>query len=59
MHMEILETLMEGIKDRKLDQYFQLEEELSKQSKAQMLELIKNADMGKEPLDKLRLFLQW
>ncbi|KAF1957051.1 Sec1-like protein [Byssothecium circinans] len=59
MHMEILETLMEGIKDRKLDQYFQLEEELSKQTKAQILELIKNPDMGKEPLDKLRLFLQW
>lgn len=59
MHMEILETLMEGIKDRKLDQYFQLEEELSKQTKAQILELIKDGDKGKEPLDKLRLFLQW
>ncbi|KAF2643564.1 Sec1-like protein [Massarina eburnea CBS 473.64] len=59
MHMEILETLMEGIKDRKLDQYFQLEEELAKQTKAQILELIKNADMGNQPLDKLRLFLQW
>lgn len=59
MHMEILETLMEGIKDRKLDQYFQLEEELSKQNKTQILELLKNPDMGKEPLDKLRLFLQW
>jgi len=45
--------------DRKLDQYFQLEEELSKQSKAQILELIKDADKGNEPLDKLRLFLQW
>jgi sec1 family domain-containing protein 1 len=45
--------------DRKLDQYFQLEEELSKQSKAQVLDIIKDADKGKEPLDKLRLFLQW
>ncbi|KAF2243817.1 Sec1-like protein [Trematosphaeria pertusa] len=59
MHMEILEALMEGIKDRKLDQYFQLEEELSKQSKAQILDVIKDSDKGKEPLDKLRLFLQW
>ncbi|PVI05129.1 Sec1-like protein [Periconia macrospinosa] len=59
MHMEILETLMEGIKDRKLDQYFQIEEELAKQNKTQILELIKNPDMGKEPFDKLRLFLQW
>ncbi|KAF9741439.1 hypothetical protein PMIN06_003371 [Paraphaeosphaeria minitans] len=59
MHMEILEALMRGIKDRKLDEYFQLEEELSKQTKAQVLDLIKASDKGNEPLDKLRLFLQW
>lgn len=59
MHMNILEALMEGIKDRKLDVFFQLEEEVAKQTKAQILELIKDADKGNEPLDKLRLFLQW
>ncbi|KAH8725045.1 SEC1 family transport protein-like protein SLY1 [Phaeosphaeriaceae sp. PMI808] len=59
MHMNILEVVMEGIKNRKLDFYFQLEEELSKQTKAQILDLIKDSDKGSEPLDKLRLFLQW
>jgi hypothetical protein len=75
MHMNILEAVMEGIKsesmdlrhlstsltrsDRKIDFYFQLEEELSKQTKAQILDLIKDSDKGSEPLDKLRLFLQW
>jgi hypothetical protein len=47
------------ILDRKIDFYFQLEEELTKQTKAQILELIKDSDKGTEPLDKLRLFLQW
>lgn len=42
-----------------MDFYFKLEEELSKQTKAQILELIKDSDKGNEPLDKLRLFLQW
>ncbi|KAH9864301.1 hypothetical protein J1614_010235 [Plenodomus biglobosus] len=59
MHMNILEAVMEGIKNRKIDFYFQLEEELSKQTKAQILDLLKDSDKGSEPLDKLRLFLQW
>jgi hypothetical protein len=59
MHMNILEAVMEGIKNRKMDFYFQLEEELSKQTKAQILDVIKDTDKGNEPLDKLRLFLQW
>jgi len=59
MHMNLLEAVMEGIKNRKIDFYFQLEEELTKQTKAQILELLKDADKGNEPLDKLRLFLQW
>ncbi|KAH7083108.1 SEC1 family transport protein-like protein SLY1 [Paraphoma chrysanthemicola] len=59
MHMNILEAVMEGIKNRKIDFYFQLEEELTKQTKAQILDLIKDSDKGSEPLDKLRLFLQW
>ena len=75
MHMNILEAVMDGIKseycplcylkiqltssDRKMDFYFQLEEELTKQTKAQILDIIKDSDKGNEPLDKLRLFLQW
>ncbi|KAH3959287.1 hypothetical protein HBH70_045000 [Parastagonospora nodorum] len=59
MHMNLLEAVMEGIKNRKIDFYFQLEEELTKQTKAQILELINDSDKGNEPLDKLRLFLQW
>ncbi|KAF3006844.1 Vesicle trafficking between the ER and Golgi [Curvularia kusanoi] len=59
MHMNILEAVMEGIKNRKMDFYFQLEEDLSKQTKAQILDVIKDNDKGNDPLDKLRLFLQW
>lgn len=59
MHMNILAALLDGIKNRQLDNYFQLEENVAKQTKAQMLELIRDADKGKLPLDKLRLFIIW
>ena len=59
MHMNILSSLMEGIKSRQLDNYYQLEETISKQTKAQMLEIIKSSDKGSEPMDKLRLFIIW
>ncbi|KAJ4371246.1 Vesicle trafficking between the ER and Golgi [Neocucurbitaria cava] len=59
MHMNLLEGIMEKIKTRKLDVFFQLEEELSKQTKASMLEIIKDSDKGNVAIDKLRLFLQW
>ncbi|KAI7051810.1 Sec1 family protein [Hortaea werneckii] len=59
MHMNILSALLKGIKDRQLDNYFQLEEDIKKQTKAQMLELLNDSDKGKEPLDKLRLFIIW
>lgn len=45
--------------ERKLDFYFDLEQELTKQSKAQIMDIIKGSDKGSEPMDKLRLFLQW
>jgi hypothetical protein len=45
--------------DRKVHEYFKFEEELTKQTKAQVLETIKSPDNGNEPLDKLRYFLQW
>lgn len=59
MHMNILAGLLNGIKNRQLDNFFQMEENITKQSKAQMLELILGTDSGNEPLDKLRIFIIW
>jgi hypothetical protein len=59
MHMNIATALLQGIKDRQLDNFYQLEEDIKKQTKAQLLELLKDSDKGKEPTDKLRLFIIW
>lgn len=59
MHMNILAALLSGIKNRQLDNYFQMEENVIKQTKAQMLETIKDGSKGEDPLDKLRLFIIW
>lgn len=59
MHMNIATALLKGIKDRQLDNYYQLEEDIKKQTKAQILELLNDADKGNEPRDKLRLFIIW
>lgn len=59
MHMNILSALLKGIKDRQLDNYYQIEETVTRQSKAQMLDFIKDSDKGTEPMDKLRLFIIW
>lgn len=59
MHMNIATALLKGIKDRQLDNFFQIEENINKQTKAQMLELIKDNDKGTDPMDKLRLFIIW
>ena len=59
MHMNIATTLLQGIKDRQLDNFFQIEENITKQTKTQILELLNDPDRGKEPLDKLRLFIIW
>jgi sec1 family domain-containing protein 1 len=59
MHMSILAALLEGIKDRQLDIFFELEENMQKQTKAQILEIIKDESKGNQPIDKLRLFIIW
>lgn len=59
MHMNIATALLKGIKDRQLDNFFQLEEDIRKQTKSQMLELLSDPDKGQEPLDKLRIFIIW
>lgn len=59
MHMNILSALLKGLKDRQLDNFYQLEEDVKKQTKAQMLELLNDPDKGQESLDKLRLFIIW
>ncbi|PNP57633.1 hypothetical protein THARTR1_02631 [Trichoderma harzianum] len=59
MHMNILAALLSGIKDRQLDNYFQTEENVMKQTKVQILEIIKDENKGNEPTDKLRLFIIW
>ncbi|KAJ5459629.1 Protein sly1 [Penicillium daleae] len=59
MHMNIATALLKGIKDRQLDNFFELEENIIKQSKAQLLDLINDPAKGSNPLDKLRIFIIW
>ena len=58
MHMNILAGILGEIQNRQLDNYFELEQGVMKQTKAQMLELIRTGDKGM-PTDKLRLFIIW
>ncbi|ORX84001.1 Sec1-like protein [Basidiobolus meristosporus CBS 931.73] len=55
MHMNIATALLNIIKDRQLDVFFQMEESMAKQNKSTILEAIK--DPTKKPEDKMRLFL--
>jgi hypothetical protein len=59
MHMNIATALLKGIKDRQLDNFFQLEENINKQTKSQILELLSDPARGNNPADKLRLFIIW
>ncbi|KAK4503915.1 hypothetical protein PRZ48_004830 [Zasmidium cellare] len=59
MHMNIATALLKGIKDRQLDNFFQLEEDIKKQTKAQILDLINSSEKGNNAQDKLRIFIIW
>ncbi|KAI4226310.1 MAG: hypothetical protein L6R36_003254 [Xanthoria steineri] len=59
MHMNIATALLKGIKDRQLDNFFQIEENITKQTKGMMNELLNDDAKGNQPLDKLRLFIIW
>lgn len=56
--MNIATALLKGIKERQLDSFFQTEEEITKQTKAQILQIINDPER-KDPMDKLRLFMIW
>lgn len=56
MHMNIATTLLKAIGERGLAQFFEAEESAGRQTKASILELIKNPAF-KNPNDKLRMYL--
>ena len=51
MHMSILQGVLHGIGDRKLDTFYQMEEDIMKTTKAQILELINDETKGTQPTD--------
>ncbi|OJJ36457.1 hypothetical protein ASPWEDRAFT_107831 [Aspergillus wentii DTO 134E9] len=59
MHMNIATALLKGIKDRQLDNFFELEENITKQTKVQIMELVNDPAKGNDPTDKFRLFIIW
>ncbi|MBW0468204.1 hypothetical protein O181_007919 [Austropuccinia psidii MF-1] len=55
-HMNIATALLQGIKNRGLDTLFQMEESISKQTRQNLFDVLKDEEK-KEPNDKLRLML--
>jgi hypothetical protein len=56
MHMNVATSLLNAIKDRQLDGFFQIEENITRQNKTTLLETFNDAEK-KNPHDKMRLFL--
>ena len=56
MHMKIASALLKKIQERSLDAFIMAEEQMSKQSKASILEVIRDPKKGSSE-DKLRLFM--
>ncbi|KAL1864855.1 Vesicle trafficking between the ER and Golgi [Diaporthe australafricana] len=59
MHMNILAAILSAIQKRALNEYYSIESNVMKQTKAQILDLIKDKEKGDTALDKLRLFVVW
>ena len=59
-HMSVLGAVLTAIKNRSLDKYFELEQNVTKETKQQILVHLKEEkETPGQPEDKLRLFIIW